>query len=126
MSQYSFVTEGFKNNIRKIINADNIGKKLTYVAAGGYAGSTVGGVIGTLYGVNVYRNKDKTIDSMEKSIRNPEISTFTRQKLIDNKNLIQSMTDEEYRTYIITTMYEKGKNIGRSIGTAASGALALM
>lgn len=126
MSEYSFLNEGFKDNIKKLINADNIGKKLTYVAAGGYAGSTLGGVIGTIYGARLYKNKEKTINSLENEIRDPETSIYTRQKLIDTKNLIQSMTDEEYRNYIITSSYEKGKNIGRSVGTLATGGLALL
>ena len=126
MSEYSFLNEGFKDNIKKIINADNIGKKLTYVAAGGYAGSTLGGIIGTLYGAKLYKNKEKTINSLENEIRDSETSIYTRQKLIDTKNLIQSMTDEEYRNYIITTSYEKGKNIGRSVGALATGGLALL
>jgi len=123
MKQYSFVTEGIKDKIKNFFNADNIGKKLTYIAAGGYAGATLGGVIGTLYGVKMYENRERSIKEMEKKIMNPETSIYSRQKLIDAKNLIQSMTDEEYRSYIISKSYENGKNIGRTIGTIAGGGL---
>ena len=126
MIKYSFLSENIRNNIKKFLNADNIGKKLTYVAAGGYGGASIGGVIGTLYGVKVYKDKDKFLNEIEKDIRNPETSIYTRQKFVDIKNLIQSMTDEEYKHYIITNMYERGKNIGRSIGTIAGGGLAMI
>lgn len=123
MSQYSFISEGFKDNLSKFFSADHIGKKLTYIAAGGYAGATVGGVIGTLYGVKMYKDREKSVNEIEKKILNPETSIYTRQKLIDTKNLIQSMTDEEYRNYIIKACYEKGKHIGGAIGTIAGGGL---
>jgi tetrahydromethanopterin S-methyltransferase subunit G len=126
MTEYSFLQEDFRSKIKKAINADEIGKKLAYIAAGGYAGSTIGGAVGTVYGAKLYMNKDETLVSLEKKIRNPSTSVYTRQKLIDKKNLIQSMTDEEYRSYILTSSYEKGKNIGRNIGTIAAGGLAIL
>lgn len=123
MLQYSFITESFKDNLSKFFNADSIGKRLTYIAAGGYAGATVGGVIGTLHGIQLYKDREKSVEEMEKKILDPETSIYTRQKLIDAKNLIQSMTDEEYRSYIIKASYEKGKHIGGAIGTILGGGL---
>lgn len=123
MSQYSFVSEGLKDKFKDLFSAERIGKKLTYIAAGGYAGATLGGVIGTLYGVKMYKDREKSVNEIEKKILNPETSIYTRQRLVDAKNLIQSMTDEEYRNYIIKTCYEKGKHIGGAIGTIAGGGL---
>lgn len=123
MKQYSFISEGFKDGLKNFFNADNIGKRLTYIAAGGYAGATVGGVVGTLYGIKLYKDRQKSVQEMEKRIMDPETSIYSRQKLIDAKNLIQSMTDEEYRSYIIKNCYEKGKHIGGAIGTIAGGGL---
>jgi len=116
--EYSFLEESISEKIGKYLAPNGAGKLVTYAAAGGLLGTTVGGSIGLLYGAKVFIDRKKTIRSMEKKILNPNISAYNRQQLIDTKNMIMSMTDEEYRNYALKEYYEKGTMIGSTLGTA--------
>lgn len=126
MNYYSFINESITSNVKKFLNADAIGKKLTYIAAGGLAGNTIGGVVGFLYGVKVYESKEKTLNSMEEKIMDPTTSVYNRQRLIDAKNLIQSMSNDEYRNYVLKDYYQRGVAIGGTIGSMAGAGLSMM
>lgn len=117
-SQYSFLTESLSKKIGKWLAPNGAGQLVTYAAAGGLLGTSMGGTIGLLYGAKVFMDRKKTIQSMEKRILNPDISAYNRQQLIDEKNMIMSMTDQEYRNYALKEYYEKGTMIGSTVGTA--------
>jgi hypothetical protein len=114
---YSFLSEGVLNKLKKYIAPNGIEKLINYSAAGTLLGTTTGGVIGFLYGVKVYISRQKTLESFEEKINNPETSSYSRRQLIDAQNLIMSMTDEEYRNYIIKEYYQRGAAIGGTVGT---------
>ena len=117
---YSFITEF---SLAKMLAPNGAGKLVTYAAAGGLLGTTVGGCIGLLYGAKVFIDRKRTIRSIEKKILDPEVSAYTRRQLIDQKNMIMSMTDEEYRNHALKEYYEKGTIIGSTIGTAIGSTL---
>jgi hypothetical protein len=115
--QYSFLEEGVIDRIGKLVAPKGVGHLLNYSAAGTLVGTSSGGVIGFLYGVKVYKSRRKTLQSIEEKINDPETSSYSRRQLIDTQNLIMSMTDEEYRNYIIKDYYQKGAAIGGTLGT---------
>ena len=122
--QYSFLIEGPIAYYKKIFkNPDALGRFLNRTAAGGLVGGTMGGVIGFLYGIKVYESKERTLKSIEEAILNPDTSDYKRRQLIDTKNMILSMSDEEYRNYIVTKYYKQGAAIGSTIGSVGGSVL---
>ena len=111
---YSFINE----SLAKMLIPSDAGKLVTYAAAGGLLGTTIGGVIGLLYGAKIFLDRKKTINSIEKKILDPDISAYHRRQLIDQKNMIMSMTDEEYRNHALKEYYTKGTVLGSTAGTA--------
>jgi hypothetical protein len=115
--QYSFLEEGVLQKIGKFVAPKGVERLLNYSAAGTLIGSSTGGLIGFLYGVKVYKSRRKTLMAIENKINDPETSAYSRRQLIDAQNLIMSMTDEEYRNYVIKDYYQKGVAVGGTAGT---------
>lgn len=114
---YSFLEEAVLQKIGNFFAPKGVERLLNYSAAGTLIGSSLGGVVGFLYGVKVYKSRTKTLQAMEEKINNPETSAYSRRQLIDAQNMIMSMTNEEYRNYLIKDFYTKGVAIGGTTGT---------
>ena len=116
--QYSFLTEGPLAFYKKLFNSpDMLSRFVTRTAAGGLVGGSVGGVAGFLYGVKCYKSKDKTLHRMEREIQDPETSDYKRRQLIDAQNMIMSMSDKEYRDFLLMKYYKQGAVIGTTLGS---------
>lgn len=121
--RYSFLEEGVLQKIGKFMAPKGVEKFINYSAAGTLVGTSIGGLGGLLYGIKVYKSKDKTLEELENKILDPETSSYTRRQLIDAQNLIMSMTDKEYRNYVIKDYYQKGAALGATAGTFTGGFL---
>ena len=122
MKQYSFLSEEKAlSAIGKFFAPKGVGNLLTATAVGGLVGHSVGGFVGFLYGCKVYKDRKRTLDEMDKKLDDPDVSIYTRRKILDAKNIMQSMSDEEYKKYIISDYYAKGRDIGGTIGGLAGG-----
>lgn len=123
--KYNFLKES-NSATRKISNyffPNGVEKFLNYSAAGTLMGTTIGGVAGLGAGYYMYKTKRKTLNALKKKILSPNISAYAKRNLIDEKNMIESMSEREYREYSLKKFYKYGTAIGSFAGTAIGAAL---